>query len=133
MSSRRASRPRGDADCTGGRNGRCLESDIRGERVASCSYDQCFVDADCPERHSCVCGRRGAEVAGAHSCSPNQCETDADCGPGRYCRRSEWGTHCQSLRDECVIGRGCEPNEACIYDPAAGIQRCQVPPLPLPG
>lgn len=122
-----------DADCTEGTNGRCLESHIRGVPVAACSYDQCFVDADCPPRHACVCGRRGPDASGAHGCSPNQCESDADCASGHYCRRSEWGKHCQSLHDECVVGQGCGPGEACMHDPAAGIQRCQVPPPPPPG
>jgi hypothetical protein len=76
-----------DADCTAGRNGRCLASDIDPCQTY-CSYDHCLTDTDCPEREACVCRSSGASTA-PNVCAPDSnCRTDSDCGECGFCSPS---------------------------------------------
>lgn len=120
---------RTDADCTEGRNGRCLRLSNHGPRGPSleatvCSYDECFSDADCGPRQMCRCAERGpGEPGSGHSCAGGECQVDADCGEGRYCRRGPYGRYCHSLRDECVEETDCGAERGCMRA-ADGIRRC---------
>ena len=67
------------ADCTEKKNGRCAAT-------ATCTYDSCYVDADCRKGDKtggvCECGESGAA---GHSCTPGNCSTDSDCGKNGWC------------------------------------------------
>jgi hypothetical protein len=76
-----------DADCTAGRNGRCVASYISPCR-SYCSYDDCSTDTDCPEREACVCRSSGTSTA-PNVCAPDSnCRTDSDCGECGFCSPS---------------------------------------------
>jgi hypothetical protein len=119
-----------DADCTEGRNGRCLRLSNHGPHgpsleASTCSYDACFRDADCDgPRGACYCGGRTPTTAGAgHSCITGECATDADCGQGRYCRRGPNGRTCHSPADRCVEETACGSGLSCTRGPD-GVYDC---------
>lgn len=107
-----------DADCTAGHNGRCLAThhgDPRQLAVDECSYDRCFVDADCG-LGVCLCGHDAATADGEHRCVLGDCRVDADCGSGGFCSPSyglcshdphPTGFFCHSDRDECFTNSDC--------------------------
>lgn len=68
-----------DAQCTNGRNGRCVDIPPGG---CTCSYDGCASDADCGANQACACRET---VGGASRCVPANCHVDADCGSGAFC------------------------------------------------
>jgi hypothetical protein len=94
-----------DADCTAGRNGRCILEDWC---LSSCSYDQCLVDTDCPEMQPCYCRSSGEDTL-ANTCrAGSNCRTDTDCGECGFCSLSVQRDvlHCSSV-DGCTEG-GCD-------------------------
>lgn len=127
-----------DADCTEGRNGRCLRLSNHGGQGPSleatmCSYDACFHDADCGSpRVACYCDTRSATDPGTgHGCASGDCATDADCGAGRYCRRGPNGRRCHSPSDVCVEETECGAGLVCTRRPD-GVYDC-VPFMPPEG
>lgn len=121
-----------DSDCTDGDNGRCLEE----PRSATpyCSYDGCFVDADCGVDSVCECGTVG--TVQPNVCKPGNCTTDADCGDTGYCSPSQGdcgayfgtiGYFCHTCEDECVTDADCggDPYTTyCAFDPQRGHWAC---------
>jgi len=96
---------RSDADCTAGRNGRCLVGDWC---MSSCSYDQCLADADCPGIQPCLCRRSGVDTL-ANECLPgSNCRTDADCGDCGFCSRSAQHSTLQCLSVDGCAEAGCD-------------------------
>jgi hypothetical protein len=103
-----------DADCAGGKNGRCMSS-----RVGfSCSYDACTTDADCPGDRVCDCGSAlsTTNAREANRCLKSNCHVDADCGAGGYCSPSLsdcgnysgiMGYFCRTAKDTCVNDSDC--------------------------
>jgi hypothetical protein len=98
-----------DFDCSDGLNGRCIASRLG----QSCTYDACFVDADCPGGGVCACG--GVAGQGNH-CLSAGCRVDADCPQST----------CSPTFDSCgaysgVIGYDCHtPNDTCVNDSDCG-------------
>jgi hypothetical protein len=116
-----------DADCTAGKNGRCLPTP--GVACApACSYDTCFSDADCPGT-PCDC-RASASDSAANVCLPGGCAVDSDCGPGGYCSPSGLtsgcglGYFCHTPSDACVDSADCPSTEGCSYDTHALAWSC---------
>lgn len=122
----------GDADCTQGRNGRCVEigdHESYGPTVegTTCSYDECFVDADCGARGECWCA---TDPRHGSICLRGECDTDVDCGVGRYCRRGRAGKYCRSRLDQCVEETACGQDRSCRKNPATGLYEClRIEPL----
>jgi hypothetical protein len=126
-----------DADCTEGRNGRCLRLSNHGGigpslEATMCSYDACFRDADCGSPlAACYCGNRTDTDPGmGHSCSVGDCATDADCGADHYCRRGPNGRRCHSPADTCVEETECGPGLQCTRG-ASGVWACEAHTSPL--
>lgn len=111
----------GDSDCTKGTDGRCLMTSI-GAAMATCSYDECASDSDCPANVPCDC-RPSVASSAANSCvTGSDCRVDSDCGPGGFCSPSLHGQwcgstyHCHTASDTCVndsdcTGAGCNFNQ----------------------
>jgi hypothetical protein len=130
-----------DTDCTAGINGRC-NGRAGPAGYQSCSYDECFVDADCGPNGVCVCGVSGDDLDGGVSrggnniCARGNCVVDSDCGPGGVCspvmaHKSVCGDHiggfyCHTPADTCGDFRDCKVNEDCVYDPTRGHFACVV-------
>jgi ribosomal protein L32 len=77
---------RSDADCTAGRNGRCL---LNGGRCLTyCSYDECQTDTDCPESQPCGCRSDGADTVENRCIAGSNCRIDTDCGECGFCSLS---------------------------------------------
>lgn len=116
-----------DADCKDGKNGRCGPMGRRW----GCSYDDCFVDTDCPAGNACEC--RGAGASEANTCKAGNCRTDADCN-GNYCSPSlsncghlfgTFGYFCHSRKDECTDDSDCGGVAgACRYIGQGGYFKC---------
>lgn len=116
-----------DSDCKEGKNGRCVA--IGGGRMEprnTCSYDACFVDADCGGAAVCECGHVENSGQWPHTCVAADCRTDADCGSGGFCSpstplcsRSSGGGHfyCHTLRDECMVDSDCPRPNKKTYGP----------------
>ena len=85
-----------DGDCTAGSNGRC--NAVGGPIAvcgATCSYDACFTDRDCPDNQACDCRATSASLA--NSClTGGNCRVDSDCGEGGagYCSPSQIDSFC---------------------------------------
>jgi hypothetical protein len=102
-----------DAECTEGRNGRCMNGGI-GENY--CSYDACVSDGDCAAGTACVCreGRWDTNTI----CGASSCRVDADCEGGFTCSPSRGqcgfvgnvGYFCHTAEDTCVDDADC-PND----------------------
>jgi len=121
-----------DADCTAGKNGRCLPpSPPFGATGNECSYDECFLDTECG---SGVCDCRNAQHRKTNTCVKGNCRTDAECG-GRGCSPSaitvetsclegipigSFGWFCHAAGDECIddaeCGSGPSGPKVCLYD-----------------
>jgi hypothetical protein len=126
-----------DSDCKDGQNGRCVRDSPNAGFCDVCSYDSCFVDADCQMGALCDCR---ASFGGANVCSVGGCRVDGDCGPGSYCSPSltpcpgypslgGWadGYFCRTPRDTCLEDADCtDPTQArsCRYDSTAAAWRC---------
>lgn len=118
-----------DADCTAGRNGRCLPTP--GLACApQCSYDACQSDADCAGE-ACIC-RMSSDDPSANVCATGNCATDADCGPGGFCSPSGLldacgiGYYCHTPNDTCLDDADCASSEGCSFDPHALAWACAV-------
>ncbi len=72
-----------DSYCTMGTNGRCGRWFLPG--IATCSYDQCFSDSDCPGGLPCECRTSVTDDAPNICANGGNCSVDSDCGPGGYC------------------------------------------------
>ena len=110
------------SECTSGANGRCTSGRIG----QYCSYDECFVDADCAAGAVCLCS---APDGTGNRCTQPGCQVDADC-PGSWCSPT-FGTcgsyggvtnySCHTAADECVNDSDCTSNSLgggyCMYDP----------------
>jgi hypothetical protein len=126
-----------DSDCKDGQNGRCSPESPNAGTCSVCSYDACFVDADCKTGGPCDC-RTG--LWGANMCAAGNCRVDGDCGPGRYCSpsiaaclgdptHSGWaiGYYCRTAKDTCVADTDCTtPTQLrqCRFDSATAAWRC---------
>jgi hypothetical protein len=122
-----------DAECTDGENGRCSGNNHDGW---SCTYDACFIDADCGASSVCECG--GGFRSDANVCLAGGCATDADCETG-FCSPTQGscgaylgtiGWYCHTCEDECVTDGDCGPiggdpfDPYCMFDPELGHWRC---------
>ncbi|CAN5199109.1 hypothetical protein BH09MYX1_BH09MYX1_48500 [soil metagenome] len=106
-----------NADCTEGKNGRCLHP---GHERIRCTYDTCAADADCKTGEACACDRDG------NHCVTATCRTDADCG-GLGCSPSSSsscngrsvvvGVYCHTKKDSCTDDDDCGRHENCEYEP----------------
>jgi hypothetical protein len=123
-----------DSDCTAGINGRCL--DLTPVPMLSCSYDQCFSDADCPGNAPCDCRNSAASVS-ANSClTGSGCRLDSDCGPGNFCSPSpvSWNStayYCHTANDTCVDDSDCGQFQDCAFSAQNGYWTC-TPITPAP-
>jgi len=94
-----------DADCTAGPNGRCGQ--WIPPPVLACTYDACFVDADCDAGVPCDCRASSASSAPNTCRGGGNCAIDADCGPGGYCSPSVLDVFCACFTPElCPDGGG---------------------------
>ncbi|MFI5297780.1 MAG: hypothetical protein ACHREM_06735 [Polyangiales bacterium] len=121
-----------DADCTSGRNGRCL---LSLPYPPLCSYDDCTVDDDCGLHSVCACRTGGYR---ANLCTIGGCRVDGDCGSHGYCSPSPAacppqdgivGYYCHHPGDVCVNDADCAAafggNTAmCAFDPNVGHWMC---------
>lgn len=110
---------RSDADCTAGKNGRCLPTP--GVSCApQCSYDTCFADGDCGGT-PCQC-RASPSDSAANVCLPGNCTLDSDCGQGGFCSPSGLsdacglGYYCHTPNDSCTSSSDCPSSEGCNFD-----------------
>jgi hypothetical protein len=105
-----------DADCTAGRNGRCITPHDE-PCDTECSYDECLTDSDCAEG-PCVCRTSGADVTNNVCLPGSNCKTDSDCGDCGYCSlsatpsgygcRVNFPTYdCHTATDECIDAIDC--------------------------
>jgi hypothetical protein len=124
-----------DGDCTAGTNGRCGPAGrING---CSCSYDQCFADADCPQGSVCECRATSPSGVGSGTnvCKASNCRVDKDC-PGSYCSPSLGscgnyfgvvGYFCHTPADKCTDDADCAKQGGgdCRWVPTTGAWLCQ--------
>ncbi len=120
-----------DGDCTGGLNGRCLQS-IAACNTA-CSYDECATDSDCPGNVPCSCRSSASDSAPNACLGGSNCRIDADCGPRGYCSRGTLGDRCNghaficqlncghgyfchTSKDTCGDDTDCTNGGVCAYD-----------------
>jgi hypothetical protein len=97
-----------DADCTNGKNGRCVA-----QHGTYCTYDTCYSDAECESGAACLCSTPGGR---GNRCGELGCRVDADC-PGSWCSPT-FGT-CGGFSG--VIGYACHSNaDECIDDSDCG-------------
>jgi hypothetical protein len=128
-----------DADCTTGKNGRCLPM----ARIVGCqcTYDACFSDADCAQTGGpCECRTSGAGTAApgytaTNVCKGGNCRTDKDCGSG-YCSPT-FGScgkflgvvayYCHTPKDKCVDDADCATQGGgdCRYNQVMGAWMCE--------
>jgi hypothetical protein len=122
-----------DARC-GGSNGRCNNI---GTSFASCSYDQCFSDSNCPAGTPCLC-RGSPSDPGANVCLPKgNCTVDSDCGIAGYCSPSPspascgpGAYYCHTRLDTCTNDSDCPHGpsnlvSSCLYDSPTQHWACQ--------
>jgi hypothetical protein len=133
-----------DADCTQGRNGRCLppQHNAIGDY---CSYDECSTDADCGAGKVCACGTSlgtygssGTSMRTGNRCLPANCHVDADCGVGGLCSptydttcgayNGVVGYYCHTPKDECSTDASCSDGGGvgayCAWAPQSGKWIC---------
>lgn len=138
-----------DADCTAGRNGRCITPHNE-PCDTECSYDECLTDSDCAEG-PCVCRTSGADVTNNVCLPGSNCKTDSDCGNCGYCSlsatpighgcRVDYPTYkCHTATDECIDPSDCADGglDYCAYGASAssGAERWACGsclPFPVPG
>lgn len=110
------------ADCTEGKNGKCVGGVGMAASLLSCVYDNCVTDADCNEGEVCYC----TPTTAARCLSLGNCQVDSDCGDSGYCSPSmSWdcggyrpvdGFHCHTSKDTCRDDRDCSGNDYCNYN-----------------
>jgi hypothetical protein len=116
-----------DADCTKGKNGRCMSGGHLPGNV--CTYDACTVDADCPSGSACFCDSTG------NRCLASNCTTDATCNGlgcsptyGTSCGpfSGYQGVYCHTSSDTCVNDKDCTAQGPgyCAFDPKVGSWAC---------
>lgn len=128
-----------DADCTQGKNGRCVAITAG---PPSCTYDACATDQDCGANAG-VCQCRAVSEGGANACRQGNCRVDGDCGGGKgfcspsavevdvYCRAGipagSFGYFCHTAADECVSDSDCSDAAmgACVFDVDKARFRCR--------
>jgi hypothetical protein len=125
-----------DDECKDGKNGRCIFT-LGGANV--CSYDACFVDADCGSAGVCDC--RNSVQRGANACFKGNCHVDGDCKGGEFCSPSgvktdpacmgipfgAFGFFCHTATDTCRDDADCPGGGgegSCIFDPDVLHWRC---------
>ena len=118
-----------DAQCTSS-SGRCIGS---GTTYASCTYDDCFSDSDCPATQPtpsntspCVCRSSPSDSAANVCALGGKCATDSDCGARGYCSPSRTGCpiltpyFCHTALDVCVDDADCPAVDggvpSCIFN-----------------
>ena len=123
---------RSHADCTEGKNGRCM---IVGH-AWQCTYDACFTDLDCPSSGSLpqVCQCEGGLFTDNNVCLSTGCQVDADCGDGGYCSPTLGSCgnylgvvayYCHTKDDECIDDSDCSAQSGyCAYQPTVGHWQC---------
>ncbi len=127
-----------DADCTQGKNGRCLSV---GVNAPECSYDQCTKDSECGSAGVCQC--RASKDLGANLCRQGNCRTDSDCGVvgkgfcspsgvgiDASCREGiasgSFGYFCHTPSDTCTDDTDCGANgAACVFDASSSRWSCR--------
>lgn len=120
-----------DADCTGGKNGRCAHFYGGGRRppYAACIYDACVVDSDCGPKSACDCGTSPSD---GHQCMGGNCAVDSDCGANSFCSpsmgscgnyRGVVGNFCHTPTDECVDDADCAGGY-CAWKEEVGHWQC---------
>jgi hypothetical protein len=108
-----------NADCTAGRNGRCVVT----ETSSACVYDACVTNADCPGVAICECGE-------TNRCVAEGCTIDRDCGHGGYCSPSACAKgdgvphYCHTTDDECLDDEDCPGIGVCRYQASSRTWRC---------
>jgi hypothetical protein len=126
------------ADCTQGKNGRCITDPVgmgRAAKMYYCAYDSCATDADCDPGKVCYCTAGDA----AHCFYAGNCRTDADCGGGAtsYCSPAygndcggyHWYSsyYCHTTRDTCIDDSDCTGKNFCDYNVVSGRWECTAP------
>jgi hypothetical protein len=123
------------ADCTGGKNGKCVHGIGMASLYYYCVYDQCDTDANCDASRVCYC----LSSANARCLLLGNCRTDGDCGGGdySYCSPSMGfdcgGYHsidsyyCHTPKDTCMDDSDCTGTDYCNFDPYDGRWKCAVP------
>lgn len=123
-----------NADCTMGRNGRC----VTGGRVPNqCVYDACYSDSECASSDGtgvCACG---GGFGGNNVCLTSGCRVDGDCGAGGFCSptlgscghvETAQAYYCHTAQDECVDDQDCATDAAprgyCAYEKTIGHWKC---------
>src|SRR5215471_12809515 len=123
-----------DADCATGANGRCFSPNGPPPACgpASCSYDECKSDMDCPARVPCFCRQSAGSSAPNVCVVGGNCAVDADCGPRGYCSPGGFEGFCSTpmyfchtANDTCIDDSDCTrvgagPLRACNYDARLG-------------
>lgn len=126
-----------DSDCTAGKNGRCLSNP--GPAGTHCSYDECFVDSDCPGNVPCNCRTSPDSYAPNLCATGSDCRIDSDCGPCGFCSPSPDAPYptpyvpyfCHTPADTCIDNSDCtEPSACCSFDQAKGHWACKACPVP---
>lgn len=100
-----------DADCTAGRNGRCLMNG--GRCLTYCSYDDCLADTDCPEMQPCFCRSGHADTVKNYCLSGSNCRTDTDCRECGFCSLSVVRADLECLRGDTLDGGRSETSCRC--------------------
>ena len=109
-----------NADCDGGVNGRCLRASnpLPCGGAVSCSYDECFMDSDCPAV-PCSCRSSDTDPSPNVCVTGSGCTVDSDCGPGGLCSPSAapdtvarcWALgatyQCHTPSDQCLTNADC--------------------------
>lgn len=125
------------ADCTQGKNGRCITGNMGAGRgqYYFCTYDTCATDADCTSGKVCFCGAGNSP----YCFQVGNCRTDADCGGGMYgycspayggdCGGYHWysGYYCHTPKDTCLDNKDCTGNDYCDFDVIDGRWECKSP------
>jgi hypothetical protein len=133
-----------DADCTAGHNGRCVPLGF-GPLVYSCSYDECFVDSDCPGNVPCDCRDSDSSLAPNVCGTGSECRVNADCAsssscgwcsptevPSQFCFGRNTTYVCHTPSDTCIDDADCGMSGSCNLDPMtkhwACVSVCAPPP-----
>lgn len=117
-----------DADCTKGKDGRCVQTNggFAGPGQA-CVYTACTSDSECATGSVCQCSTNGS------SCVPSGCHTDSECTDKLGCSPSRQGYRCHTRTDECVDDSDCidpssrGPAKYCDFNAQKGHWSCVQP------
>lgn len=127
-----------DADCTAGKNGRCM-NEGRQIYAYACSYDECTTDSDCGGTNVCLCALagNGSGSRSGHRCLPSDCRVDSDCGSGGYCSPTYdttcgsydglAGYDCHTAADTCTSDAQCNDGGMagyCAFQPTVNHWGC---------